>query len=434
MLAGILSIFIIVFVCVAPHAHAETEKKQEQQASREQPPDSLRVYPEKIPSTLKWEKIVNVPGRIIHTPFLLAFIGAAKIAEEIDDTKIIPKAKYYYSVYWPEGFSVKYSSRHGGGLSYSNKFSSFHNTSRFDVTVQRGKRDRGYYGVRLIDWRPFGKKYSTDLTFYNRFLSDESYFGLGNETKFSGESNYALNQSVAEMSFKVQMSPKFNIGARLGFDINDVEKGRDSDLPYTTDISNESDLPGLEEKTRTTRVQIELKYNSINRMKRPTEGLLFFLNGGLSNDLEHNDYAFRKFSAGYRQFFHLKYNRTFSLRFAFERTQPFSGNKVPFYYLSELGETETIRGFRRGRFRDNDMLLGSFEYRYPIWREWLDAGLFIDAGQVSPNILERFSGNDFHYGYGGALKIWGKDSQKMQLMVGRSSDMTRYYFSWNEEF
>ncbi|MFC1650732.1 BamA/TamA family outer membrane protein [Candidatus Latescibacterota bacterium] len=434
MLAEILSVFLIVLVCFSPHAHCETKKNQEQQTDREESPDSLQAYPEKLPSTLKWEKIVNVPGRIIHTPFLLTIMGAAKIAEKIDDTKIIPKVKYYYSVYWPEGFSVKYSSRHGGGLSYSNKFSSFHNTSRFEVAVQRGVRDRGYYCLRLIDWRPFGKKYSTDLTFYNRFLSDESFFGIGNESKFSGENNYALNQSVAEMSFKVLISGKLNMGARLGFDMNDVEKGKDSSLPYTTDLYNEEQLTGLEEKTRTTRVQVELKYNSINRMKRPTAGLLFFLNGSIYNDLEHDNYAFRKYTASYRQFFHVKYNRTFSLRFAFERTQPVSGKKVPFYYLSELGETETIRGFRRGRFRDNDMMLGSLEYRYPIWREWLDAGLFIDAGQVSPNLLERFSGNDFHYGYGGALKVWGKDSRKMQLMVGRSSDMTRYYFSWNEEF
>ncbi|MFC1489702.1 BamA/TamA family outer membrane protein [Candidatus Latescibacterota bacterium] len=417
-----------MFFCISPYAHGETE------IIREQTSDSLRVYPEKIPSDFKWERIVNIPGRIIHTPFLLTVMAAAKIAEEIDDTKIIPKAKYYYSVYWPEGFSVKYSSRHGGGISYSNKFSAIHNTSLFDVTVQRGQRDRGYYGMRIVDWRPFGEKYSTSLTIYNRYLSDESFFGIGNDTKFSGENNYALKQSVAELSFNVLISDKLDIGARFGYDMNDVEKGRDSELPYTTDIYNETQLPGIEEKTQNTRVQIEIMYNSINRMKRPTAGILFSLDGGLSKDLENNDYAFSKYSASYRQFFHVKYNRTFSLRFAFERTQPLSGKKVPFYYMSELGETETIRGFRRGRFRDNDMVLGSLEYRYPIWREWIDAGLFIDAGQVSSNILEEVSVEDFHFGYGGTLKVWGKDSQKMQLMVGRSSDTTRYYFSWNEEF
>ena len=174
------------------------------------------------------------------------------------------------------------------------------------------------------------------------------------------------------MSLKVQISSKFDIGASLGLAMNDVEKGKDASLPFTSDLYNEAQLPGLEEKTRTSRVQVELRYNSINRMKRPTAGLLLLLNGRLSNDLEHNDYAFQKYSASYRQFFHVKYNRTFSLRFAFERTKPLSGKKVPFYYLSELGETETIRGFKRGRFRDNDMVLGSLEYRYPIWRELIE--------------------------------------------------------------
>ncbi len=78
------------------------------------------------------------------------------------------------------------------------------------------------------------------------------------------------------------------------------------------------------------------------------------------------------------------------------------------------------------------MFLGSLEYNYPVWRDLLDAGLFIDAGQVSNNIFGKFSPDEFHYGYGGALKIWGKDNILAQVMVGRSKDMTKYYFSCNK--
>jgi hypothetical protein len=79
------------------------------------------------------------------------------------------------------------------------------------------------------------------------------------------------------------------------------------------------------------------------------------------------------------------------------------------------------------------MLLASIEYNYPIWRDLLDAGLFFDAGQVSQNIFEEFSLDELHFGYGGFINIWGKDDIMAQIMVGRSKNMTRYYFGWNKK-
>ena len=107
--------------------------------------------------------------------------------------------------------------------------------------------------------------------------------------------------------------------------------------------------------------------------------------------------------------------------------------KIPFYYLSELGEQETIHGFTRGRFRDKDLILGSIEYRYPIWRA-IDAGFFIDVGQVSENIFENFSRNDFHTGFGCSLSFWGHNRTIAQLTMGKSREITRYYLSVNKNF
>ena len=142
------------------------------------------------------------------------------------------------------------------------------------------------------------------------------------------------------------------LDAILGFDINAIGKGNDIGSPSTTDVYTEAELPGLKEESSIARIQWAFIYNTTNSTKRPTSGGLLSVKSGIFNDIENNKFGFWKLSASYMHYIHLFYERTISLRVAAETTEKFSGETIPFYYLSELGESETIRGFKRGRFRD----------------------------------------------------------------------------------
>ena len=421
-----------MLVSFVPASSCQTVSISEYKNKTVQSPDSLQVYPEKLSEEQAWEKIVNFPGRLVFSPFQLAFYGLEEVVEEVDETKIIQRIIDYLAQYKPRGVSAKYSSRHGGGLLFYHKIPPYVNESRFDISAQWGLRGRKQYRVRLKDLQPFGKRYSMDIQLWHRLLSDETFFGIGNDTKYSNESNFARKQSTAEVVLKMYLFKKIISDVKFGFDINTIGKGKDTGSPSTTDLDREATLPGLKDEARIARLQCALTYNTINRAKRPTSGGFLSVNGGVFNDMKNDEFGFWKISASYLHYIHLFYERTISLRIAAETTEEFSGKTIPFYYLSELGESETIRGFKRSRFLDKDMFLGSLEYNYPVWRDLLDAGLFIDAGQVSSNIFGKFSPDEFHYGYGGALKIWGKDNILAQVMVGRSKDMTRYYFNFNK--
>ena len=432
VLAGILITFIVL-VCMVSPSFSQPAMMTEKTEINEQQPDSLKVYPEKLRSEEQWETIVNFPGRLIFSPFQLTFWGIEEIVEEIDETMIIQRIIEYLSQHKPRGVSAKYSSRHGGGLLFYHKIPPYTKESRFDVSAQWGLRGSKRYRIRLKDLQPFDERFSMDIQLWHRFLSDETFFGIGNDTKFSNESNFAQKQTSAEVVLNFYPSKRIMLDAILGFDINTIGKGNDIGSPSTTDVYTEAELPGLKEESSIARVQFAFIYNTINSTKRPTSGGLLSVKSGIFNDIENNKFGFWKLSASYMHYIHLFYERTISLRVAAETTEKFSGETIPFYYLSELGESETIRGFKRGRFRDKDMLLASIEYNYPIWRDLLDAGLFFDAGQVSQNMFEEFSLDELHYGYGGFINIWGKDDIMAQMMVGRSKDMTRYYFGWNKK-
>ncbi|MDP8228814.1 MAG: BamA/TamA family outer membrane protein, partial [Candidatus Electryoneaceae bacterium] len=108
----------------------------------------------------------------------------------------------------------------------------------------------------------------------------------------------------------------------------------------------------------------------------------------------------------------------------------------PFYHLGELGSDETIRGFTRGRFRDRDLLMGSVEYRYPIYQlkytRTVDAVLFVDTGQVADNIFQDVAVSMFQVGYGGGFRFYNEDEELVaRLEIGVSKEMFRIYLMVN---
>jgi outer membrane protein assembly factor BamA len=58
-----------------------------------------------------------------------------------------------------------------------------------------------------------------------------------------------------------------------------------------------------------------------------------------------------------------------------------TGNFVPFYFLPYIGGSDTVRGFREFRFRDENILYMNAEYRWEAF-SGLDMALFFDAGEV----------------------------------------------------
>lgn len=426
------SILVLLFYIVFP-SYSNPEVIVEQKDKTNNGADSLQVYPTKLSSTRPWEKIVDFPGDLLFLPIEIVFTGVEKAVEFIDTKNIIPRTVNFFRYdLQPFELSPKYSSRYGVGIKV-NYPDFFNEGSKSSLTVSRGLRGRQRFSIDFQQLKLFGNAFSTDITIQHRLLPDENFFGIGNDSQFLYKSNFALRRSIVEGSINAILAGQTNLNVRFGIDFNYVREGKNTQIPTTTDLYTEESLPGLEKDTRIARIQFGIIHTTINKLKRPTAGGSLSVNGRVYKDIKKDKFSFWKFTSSYRHYIHLIYNRTIVLRVAGEITEPFFDNKIPFYYFGELGEEETIRGYIRGRFRDQDMLLGSIEYRYPIWR-LMDASIFIDAGQVSQNIFKKLSRYDFHIGYGGSLNLWGDDRLMAQLTIGRSEDMTRFYFSMNKDF
>jgi outer membrane protein assembly factor BamA len=175
--------------------------------------------------------------------------------------------------------------------------------------------------------------------------------------------------------------------------------------------------------------------SNLDRPGNPTRGYNIRFNSGYYKETTDDKYGFTRFQGDFSKFIHLFYERVLVLRCAAEINRQLKDMEIPFYYLSELGNKESIRGFERGRFRDRDKFLVSAEYRYPVWRLWkeqgLDMVLFADAGQISNNIFDNVAIGRLEPGFGMGVRFWNEDGLAAKVEAGRSDDGWRIYFVLN---
>jgi outer membrane protein assembly factor BamA len=388
----------------------------------------------KLKGEKTWETIINIPGRILFIPFWLLdqtlkpFLSLVGVAPQVT-SKL---ARMLVSADGKRGLLPSTSDRTGLGIKFFQK-DLVHPGSSLDLTARVGMEWRQLYRLRLRDFH-LGGPLVTDFYAHYLYLPTERFFGIGNDSRQANESNFAHRQIMASAFFGSRLSQSTKLGFVFGLARNSISEGQDSDDISTTDLPPDArkEIPGLDEKINFYLLQFSLQHDSRNRLGNPSAGWKINLKGGFFREIKQAEYGFWKASADFQRYQHLFYDRVLVLRIAADITESKGGLEIPFYYLSELGRRETIRGFRRGRFRDEDMIMGSLEYRYPVmardnFQLGVDAFLFLDAGQVAPDIFSQFSMKEFHVGFGGGLRIFSKNGRILHVFVGKSSDGFRFY-------
>jgi outer membrane protein assembly factor BamA len=106
---------------------------------------------------------------------------------------------------------------------------------------------------------------------------------------------------------------------------------------------------------------------------------------------------------------------------------------VPFYLLSTLGGSDTLRGYSSWRFRDRHAALTSAEFRWTPNRTALDLALFYDAGMVAPQ-FDDLSMRRFKSNVGVGVRFHGPLSTPLRIEVAKGREGVRLVFSGSAAF
>ena len=395
---------------------------------------SVELRPKKYAARYTWEKAISFPLEIVYLPVGLFFKGSKATIEFVDESKLIPRLKYLLACDDGScGVIPTYASLSGGGIKVFQR-GWFVPESKLDLLLSVGPKLRQTYQLRFRYNKLFRKPISSNYLIRYKLLPDERYFFSNIETN---ESNFAHEQITSEATFGKEIGKGRKLNATFGLNVNNILEGRGKESdPTSISVKSfaEATLPGLGEQVRFFRFELGVQHDSKNRPGNPSAGIEAEATTGIYSQIGEDKFGFYKGLFDLKYFINLFYNRVLILRIAGEMTKVVSSREIPFYYSSEMGRNGTIRGFVRGRFRDRDMVLGSLEYRYPIWSQWangFDALLFIDAGKVTPDIFNDNLIKNFNVSYGTGIRIWSLEGLVLKLEIGWSEDGMRIHFGLN---
>lgn len=411
--------------------------------------DSTRkTFPGKKAARRKWEYIVSAPLWIATSPLYLTYKLLGGTVEIMDNHHIPGKLeRILVSEDGTRHIEPYYSSTTGLGINIW-KEGLIAPCSRFNIAGSYGLQNR--HGFE-IEWRSIPtlrNKLFLDAHFAYHYVPDEPFYGIGTVNKTSDETSFFYKDVISFLSLRYQAVPLLNVYMAGTLDYYSTGKGDKKEVASVEQYySSNTLLVGLNSRSIMGGGIIGIDLDTRDNSGRTRKGTLLKVHAAACNEIKTDTFQDedREVVFGYRQsvfdvfqFIPMPWadGRVLVLRAAVQMLDQMEDKEIPVYRLSTLGGDETIRGYSRGRFRDNDYALFSAEYRYPVWWDHpfcLDAAVFFDAGQVSSNIMQMPERDNFHYGYGGGFRVYNHDELTASLYFGFSKDDYRAEFALGED-
>ena len=305
-------------------------------------------------------------------------------------------------------------------------------------TFQFGKIMR-YEVHRLIGTRGYGglhnfiglDKRDDDFflfgTYRYRDFPQEDFFGIGPDSIEENRTNYRQKDSTILGTVGYELTSWAVIAGSVGYMNVDTESGEDSRFPDTSILFDDETAPGLFTSSDFIvgggTAVIDLRDNPSN----PHSGFMLGFEHVRYEDESDTNFSFGRTSYDARFYLPLgSEHRTFAFQLYTSMNNRDSGDRVPFYLLEGLGGADALRGFDSNRFRDDNLISLSGEYRWepaPFW----ELALFYDAGKVFPN-GENWNFEKLENGFGIGTRFKLPKTTILRVDVGHSNEGTRVYF------
>lgn len=310
------------------------------------------------------------------------------------------------------------------------------------LTIDAGSTSEGYHDYKVVyDQRRIGPNrlvyfrarfsYFTDLS--------ERFYGLGNGTVDDAESSYVFRRTTAEATIG-GVAP---FGLKLEFSelikTYDVGPGRlTPDVPSTKKVF--PSIRGVSDGPVTLlNHRIRLTYDGRDNEKMPTEGVYGQFVYDVADDSLGSSFGFQRFHLDLAVYIPLADRRFVTVgRFA---GWIMTGNKIPFFEMTQLGGKTTIRGYGQGRFVERDGYVANIEQRARLFeiellgnRIALHVAAFADVGRVfAPG--DPFTLRQSKVAFGGAVRLIVPDSNLVtSIDMGFSREGSAVFVSLDYPF
>jgi outer membrane protein assembly factor BamA len=360
---------------------------------------------------------------------------AAKAAPKNDDSEAKP----------PKVSGIKFGAKgFGEGSGFGPEVKLFHKDLfgrgievevPFAVTYKRYQSAGFRVDFPLLPVAQGGTESRFGFEVNGRYLSRaaDAFYGIGNDSSLSDLSRFRTVSRTAGAALNARIAGAWSVRAGTGFRSVGITRPRTS--RPASEVFVAEDVPGLTSGATFLDSAASIQRDTRDNDQLPDRGGLQRVEVSLNEGLRGGDFSYWRYRAELQQLIPLGERKAFHLRADVETNQPKGGSLIPFYDLPTLGSRSTVRGFQTRRFTDRSAMSASAEYRFRIWR-YFDWGLFVDGGQVAPEI-GNFALKNMHVGYGTrfiARTTGSKERRFFAFDVGRSREGWRFYVDFGGVF
>jgi outer membrane protein assembly factor BamA len=233
----------------------------------------------------------------------------------------------------------------------------------------------------------------------------EDYFGMGPDSAREARTSYDFDSNDFSVKGLFKATPWLAIGTTLGYMSPGIGQGSDDSFPSIEEQFTDAQAPGLAAQPNFLHTTFFVDIDYRDAPGNPRSGGFYHAGFGIWNDRTLEQYDFRRFDLDLLQFVPLVPARTHVLvgHFGVSFVNNEIGHRVPFYFLPYVGGVDTVRSFHEFRFKDENAVWLSAEYRWvPI--KYVSFATFIDAGKVAAD-YQDINASDLKKGYGFGVRV-----------------------------
>lgn len=275
---------------------------------------------------------------------------------------------------------------------------------RIFVDLSAGISIKGYQSADAnVRWlQAFGDRVELWTDFRYEHFPQEDFYGMGLGAPVESETSYEFDSTDFVLRGLVKPASWMRLGTSFGYLKPEIGSGSDVRVPSIEQFFTDADAPGLAGNPRYLHTALFAEVDRRDIRGNPASGGFYRASFGVWDDHNLDAFDHRRLDALLSQYVPLTTSRRHVLsgRIGTAYVNNETGQRVPFYFLPYVGGVDTIRSFNEFRFKDENALWMSAEYRWQFTK-YASVVAFLDAGKVERNWEDlTFTGMKKGYGFG----------------------------------
>ena len=305
----------------------------------------------------------------------------AKLRRFADETQIVERLNGDIDGWYPRlGRMTR-----GSGLAFGPGYRLHAFDDRIFADLSAGISTKGYKTVDAsVRWlQAFADRVELWTDFRYEDYPQEDFFGMGFSSRAENRTSYDYDSSNVNVRGLVRPVRWLQLGTSVGYLRPDVGPGADEAFPSIEQLFTDAEAPGLTAQPNFLHTTFFGELNLLDARGNPRSGTFSRTSFAIVDDQTRDQFDHRRFDMLVVHYVPLVASKkhVVSGRVGTSYVNNETGHRVPFYLLAYVGGVDTIRSYPEFRFKDENALWLSGEYRWVAFDHVSVIG-FIDAGEV----------------------------------------------------